>query len=255
MALKRFISRRGLCKTIYSDNAKTFIKTDNLLREIWSKISRSEVQQFFTKNNITWKFIIPRASWWGGFWERMVRSVKTPLKKILGKSCLTYEEIQTVLTEIEAVINARPLTYVYEENDEPLPLSPSHFLIGRRINSLPDISDSTVPRSNKRTLTKMFRYREQVLNHFWKRWRKEYLLELRSANMNISTGASSNFKIGDIVLIHEDKVPKHLWKCGRITELYYGRDSKVRSCALQTSSGLIKRPVQLLYKLELDTED
>ncbi|GFQ92318.1 integrase catalytic domain-containing protein [Trichonephila clavata] len=88
LPFKRFISRRGLCKTIYSDNAKSFIKANKILNEVWSRISKSKVQQYFFENKIIWKFIIPRASWWGGFWERMVRSVKTPLKKILGRSCL-----------------------------------------------------------------------------------------------------------------------------------------------------------------------
>lgn len=254
LAFKRFISRRGLCKTIYSDNAKTFVKADNLLNHIWNRISKTEILQYFTQNNIVWKFIVPRASWWGGFWERMVRSVKTPLKKVLGRSCLTFEEIQTTLTEIEAVINGRPLTYVYEEGEEPMPLTPSHFLIGKRVNSLPEISYSS-PKSNKLTLTKKLRYREQITNHFWKRWRKEYLLELRSANFTTPTNSPSNFKVGDVVLIHEDNVKKHLWKCGLVKELFFGRDSKVRSCELQTSSGRIKRPIQLLYKLELDFDD
>ncbi|GFQ90716.1 DUF5641 domain-containing protein [Trichonephila clavata] len=93
---------------------------------------------------------------------------------------------------------------------------------------------------------------KQVINNFWRRWRKEYLLELRSANFTNTIATPSKFKIGDVVLLHEDKMPKHLWKCGVIRELFYGRDSKVRSCAVQTSSGVIKRPIQLLYKLELD---
>jgi hypothetical protein len=255
LAFKRFISRRGLCRIIYSDNAKTFIKADNILKEIWSGISKAEVQQYFSKHNICWKFIIPRASWWGGFWERMVRSVKTPLKKILGRSCLNYEEIQTTLTEIEAVINGRPLTYLYDDNDEPSPLTPSDFLIGRRIHSIPDVPNSVEPKSNKEMLTKQLRYKQQITDHFWKRWKKEYLLELRSANFTKPISSPTTFKIGDLVLIHEDKMPKHIWKYGIIKELFYGRDSKIRSCALQTSSGLIRRPIQLLYKLELDIND
>ncbi|XP_054710302.1 uncharacterized protein LOC129220001 [Uloborus diversus] len=254
LAFKRFVSRRGLCKIVYSDNAKTFIKTDSLLKEIWSKISKAEVQQYFTKNRIVWKFIVPRASWWGGFWERMVRSVQTPLKKVLGRSCLSYEEIQTTLTEIEAVINGRPLTYVYDEINEPFPLTPSHFLIGKRPNFFPDIPSVAEPKSNKKTLTKLLRYRDQILNHFWKRWRTEYLLELRSANRIVPIDTPTKFKIGDVVIVYEDKVPKHMWKIGVVKDLFFGRDSKVRSCAVRTPSGVVRRPIQLLYNLELDIE-
>ncbi|XP_054708996.1 uncharacterized protein LOC129218696 [Uloborus diversus] len=245
---------KGLCKIVYSDNAKTFIKTDSLLKEVWSKISKAEVQQYFTKIRIVWKFIVPRASWWGGFWERMVRSVKTPLKKVLGRSCLSYEEIQTTLTEIEVVINGRPLTYVYDEINEPFPLTPSHFLIGKRPNFFPDIPSVAEPKSNKKTLTKLLRYRDQILNHFWKRWRTEYLLELRSANRIVPIDTPTKFKIGDVVIVHEDKVPKHMWKIGVVKDLFFGRDSKVRSCAVRTPSGVVRRPIQLLYNLELDIE-
>ncbi|XP_054709007.1 uncharacterized protein LOC129218706 [Uloborus diversus] len=237
LAFKRFVSRRGLCKIVYSDNAKTFIKTDSLLKEIWSKISKAEVQQYFTKNRIVWKFIVPRASWWGGFWERMVRSVKTPLKKVLGRSCLSYEEIQTTLTEIEAVYKWKTFN-----------------LRGKRPNFFPDIPSVAEPKSNKKTLTKLLRYRDQILNHFWKRWRTEYLLELRSANRIVPIDTPTKFKIGDVVIVHEDKVPKHMWKIGVVKDLFFGRDSKVRSCAVRTPSGVVRRPIQLLYNLELDIE-
>ena len=83
-----------------------------------------------------WNFIVERAPSWGGFWERLVCSVKRPLKKVIGKSSLSVDELQTILTEIEAVINARPITYVYGD-DESIsnPLTPADLIYGRPITS------------------------------------------------------------------------------------------------------------------------
>ncbi|GFY74031.1 integrase catalytic domain-containing protein [Trichonephila inaurata madagascariensis] len=86
-------------------------------------------KNFIAKERIIWKNIIERSPWWGGFYERLVRSVKESLLKILGKALLSFEKMRTILTEIEAVLNLRPLSYVYEENNEPRPLTPMHFLI------------------------------------------------------------------------------------------------------------------------------
>lgn len=131
LALKRFNSRRGLCKTIYSDNARTFKRADQDIKELWKAIKEPHLLEFFSERGITWKFIAERAAWWGGFWERLVQSVKTCLKKILGRASLNFEEMCTILTEV-AVISSRPLTFVHNEVDEPQPLTPAHFLVGKR---------------------------------------------------------------------------------------------------------------------------
>ncbi|GFY47685.1 integrase catalytic domain-containing protein [Trichonephila inaurata madagascariensis] len=86
------------------------------------------VQNFIAKERIIWKNIIERSPWWGGFYERLVRSVKESLHKILGMALLSFEEMTTLLTEIEAVLNLKLLSCVYEENDEPRPLTPMHVL-------------------------------------------------------------------------------------------------------------------------------
>ncbi|GBL69518.1 hypothetical protein AVEN_273187-1 [Araneus ventricosus] len=189
------------------------------------------------------------APWWGGFWERLVRSVKTCLKRILGKSSLTYEELYTVLVEIEAVINSRPITYLYSNVNEPDPLSPSHFLTGSKLTVLP--SPNTVPKSSKCDLIKRWKHRLLLLGHFWKRFYKEYLLELRSAMFSKIPKNSGQFKINDVVLIKEDNVKRCNWKLGRIKTLFPGRDGKIRSCEIHVANGTLRRPIERLYNLEI----
>ena len=112
--LKRFVSRRGVPRLVISDNGKTF--------------EGCSLKPFLSQHGIVWKLNVPQAPWWGGFFERMVGSVKRCLKKTLGNARVTYEEFQTVLLEVEGILNPRPLTHVYEELEEPI--SPSSC-IGR----------------------------------------------------------------------------------------------------------------------------
>ncbi|GAA6087156.1 uncharacterized protein LOC109098335 [Tachysurus ichikawai] len=85
LALKRFIARRGICMVIYSDNAKTFNQADQDLKELWKSIKEPDLRIFFAEKGITWKYVVERAALWGGFWECLVRSTKSCLKRILGK--------------------------------------------------------------------------------------------------------------------------------------------------------------------------
>jgi len=79
-----------------------------------------------------WSFNLEKAPWWGGIFERMVKSVKSCLRKTIGRASLTHDELMTALTEVEVVVNSRPLSYVSTEDTEE-PLTPSHLLIGRRV--------------------------------------------------------------------------------------------------------------------------
>ncbi|GBL90649.1 hypothetical protein AVEN_219317-1 [Araneus ventricosus] len=128
LALRRFLSRRGICKVIYSDNARTFKTAQRELAYFTNILKDSKFQNFVADNGIHWKFIVERAPWWGGFYERLIKTVKDPLRKILGKALLTFEELSTMLSEVEFIIHNQPLTYVENDPGEPEPLTPAHFL-------------------------------------------------------------------------------------------------------------------------------
>lgn len=182
------------------------------------------------------------------------RSVKVILRKVLGRAKFNFEEMCTILTEAEAIINSRPLTYVHNEVDEPEPLTPAHFLVGQRLTCLPPkpcAVETNHPTANKEEMNRRWRYRQRLMNNIWNRWRGEYLLNLKSAH-RCDTPQSSLLKVGDVALIGEDNTPRQSWRLGRIEELFPGRDGLVRSCAVRTSSGtVLRRPIQLLYPLEI----
>ena len=117
-----------------SDNGKTFVAAAKVIKRV---VSSSEVQRYFDGIGIEWKFNVPRAPWWGGLFKRLVRSTKRCLRKALGRSKFSHDELLTALVEIEMVLNSRPLTYISVDDLEE-PLTPSHLLVGRRLMYLPD---------------------------------------------------------------------------------------------------------------------
>lgn len=190
-----------------SDNGKTFKAAAKAIQAI---VKSPEVQEHLSGLGVEWRFNVERAPWWGGIFERMVRSTKRCLKKTIGRAKLTYDELLTSLIEVEMVINSRPLTYV-SPDDLQEPLMPAHFLTGKRILSLPDgicCGDDPDDEDVNLThdyLTRRMKYLNVVLNHFWKRWQMEYLLELRESHRQQLAGCSSDgatsVKADDIVLL------------------------------------------------------
>ena len=142
-AFRRMTNRRGLCKTVISDNALTFKAGARILQCSSSQsgvLDTDQINGYFAAQNIEWKFIAERAPWQGGFYERMVQSVKRSLRKVLGKALLTYVELYTFLTDAEAAVNSRPLTSISTDCRDPEPLTPAHLAIGRPLLTLPDKS-------------------------------------------------------------------------------------------------------------------
>ncbi|GFQ67374.1 uncharacterized protein TNCT_718081 [Trichonephila clavata] len=128
LALRRFLALRGNCKVIYSDNARTFKAAEKELAYFANILKNSEFQNFVADKGIHWKFIVERAPWWGGFYERLVKTIKDILLKILGNALLTFEKLSTILSEIEVIVNHRPLMYVENDLGEPEPLTLAHYL-------------------------------------------------------------------------------------------------------------------------------
>ena len=142
--------------------------------------------RYLATNRVTWKFIADRAPWWGGFWERMVKTVKQSLKKSIGRATLSYDELNTILTEVESIINARPLTYVYDDTESiSYPLTPSHLISGRRITNMANSSHFEVVSTNN-LLTRRSKHHRALLRHFTNDWRRDYLLNLRENSERIA---------------------------------------------------------------------
>ena len=147
------MARRGIPELIISDNAKTKAAATQLTKIF----NDTDVMSFLLEWKTQWRFNLEKAPWWEGFFERMIKRTKRCLKKTIGKARLTYEEFLTVLTEVECILNCRPLTYLYSDDLEE-PLTPFHLVSGRRLLSLPDTTRSGADNSSTReTVTRRAR--------------------------------------------------------------------------------------------------
>ena len=233
--LKRFSARRGLPKKIISDNAKTFKATAKLINAIFSQ---REVKDYLSHVGVEWSFNLEKAPWWGGIFERMVKSTKRCLRKIIGRANFCYDEMYTAVVEIEAIINSRPLTFLGAEDAEE-PLTPSHLIVGRRLLSLPDNLEYSEPddedfKTTGGSLQRRAKHLNSVLNHFWIRWSKEYLLELRDAHRHHNVDPTpAPVKPGDVVAVHDEGHPRAFWKLARVKKLIVGRDGLPRGAVLK----------------------
>ena len=258
-AFSRMTSRRGLCRTVWSDNAKTFKAASNEIQKLYSKretqsqsmwdtLDQNRIESELASKGIKWKFITERSPWRGGWWERFCRAVKEPLRKVLGKALLTFTELNTLLVKIEGVINSRPLTAVSDDHRDPSPITPAHLAIGRPLDQLPDVSHENLEVSSKRIMER-YLYLQRLLNNYWKRWKQEYLHHLTVRNK--WRKEEPPLQVGDIVLVSEDNVSRGKWPLARVMEVHPGRDGLVRTATVRTEKSVLNRPVQRLHRLEI----
>ena len=202
---------------------------------------------------------MPKAPWWGGVFERLIRSVKRCLKKTIGQAKLTQDELLTAVVEVESVLNSRRLSYLTSD-DLDQPLTPSHLLYGRRLLNMPDCNDPDEAdedyNAGPEVLTRRITYLDRTLNNFWTRWQKEYLLEQREAHRHHNGKASpSKVNVRDIVVVHSEKLPRSLWKLGKIERVIPGRDGLIRGALIRVAkrgreATHLSRAISLLYPLE-----
>ena len=253
-ALRRFAARRSLPKRMISDNASTY---QSAAKEIEKLMNHASVQGYLANLQIEWSFIPKRAPWYGGFWERLIGLTKMAIKKTLGRAFVTYDELHTVLCEVEAGLNDRPLTYVYGELTDKCPLTPSQLLHGRQILTLPhgefgENENREIIRGKRSIIVQRYNYLSNLLKQFWKRWSLEYLPALRERHSLSKSGPPRNVvQKGDVVLIHADNKPRLHWDLATVCDLNYGKDGLIRSVKLNTRHGITNRPLCKLYPLEI----
>lgn len=234
-AFRRFMSRRGRCSTIYSDCGTNFVGAHKYLKEIFLNATKVEA--------IEWKFNPPSAPHFSGLWEAGIKAVKTHLNRVIGDQILTYEELNTVLTQIEAVLNSRPLCSISSDPNDCTSLTPGHFLTQEPLAVLPDPNYTTVKLNH---LTR-WQLLQRMHHDFWKRWHQEYLHNLHQRAKWHNNSESP--KIGTLVLIKNELSVPLQWPLGRIIDLHPGFDGIARVATVKTTKGIFKRPLVKLCPL------
>ncbi|KAJ8730047.1 hypothetical protein PYW07_017085 [Mythimna separata] len=246
-AFRRFTARRGHCQDVFSDNGTNFVGADKELRDMFDKAKSSipsEIAELLSLERTTWHFIPPHAPNFGGLWEAGVRSAKTHLKKVIGDSTLTYEELTTVLTQVEACLNSRPISVLSDDPNDPLPLTSGHFLVGEPLLNLTDENHTLCKQISNLERWKLV---QKMVTDFWNRWYKEYLVNLnKTYKWNTKQPEP---EIDDVVIIKDDNIPPSKWILGKVIKKHVGPDKLTRVVSIRTKNNVFKRPVNKICVL------
>ncbi|XP_053964178.1 uncharacterized protein LOC128867103 [Anastrepha ludens] len=246
-ALKRFTATRGMPSCIWSDNATNFVGAKNELRDLkrllLSEEHRSKVHVHCLNNGFDWRFIPPRSPHFGGLWEAAVKMAKQHLYRTLGSAILSFDELRTLVCQISAIINSRPLVPLSENPEDLDVLTPGHFLIGGPLTAAPE-PNITHLNYNRLGHWQRVTYFQQL---FWKRWSEEYLTLLQQRAKWRTP--HPNVQINDIVCIKDENSAPLKWPLARVIEVITGEDGVARVAVLRTSTGLTRRAVTKLCLL------
>lgn len=235
-ALDRFVSRRGLPSLIRSDNGTNYRGTANYLKDVNDFLDKNciSISQALAQQGITWRFSIPACPHWGGIFEAAVKSAKTHLRRVVGETTLTYEELPTMFCKIEAVLNLRPLCAISSDPNDLEVLTPGHFLVGQPLTALPEYPWM----DERRQRLSRFQMLQQMGQDLWRRWSLEYLHLLQQRVK--WTDRTSPPSEGDLVLIKEANLPSLFWRRGRILKLISGADGTPRMAQVLVATARFK---------------
>ena len=242
LALRRFRARRGNPKVIRSDNGTNFVGAERELREALQRLDQLKITNELSANSIEWKFNPPIAPWMGGAMESMVKLTKRALRSTMKDRMFTEESLHTLLLEVEATLNSRPLTSVSDDLNDFEALTPNHFLLGRASPNHPIITEDSC-------LRRKWRQVQTSLNLFWSRWIKEYLPSLNERTKWRQD--TRNMRSGDLVVIKDSSMLRHKWPLGRVVDVIPSSDGRTRVAVVKRSDGsTLTRAVGRLGLLE-----
>lgn len=244
LAIRNFMNRRGCPKEIISDNGTSFKGADKELRKAFEEMEQSGLNLECTMKGIVWKTIPPYSPHKGGSWERMVRSVKAVVGKVLYQKALRDETLQSFLIEAEQIINSRPLTYVPLDVESDRALTPNDFLL--------QSSNGQKERWEfpEKLLRKQWKVSQELANHFWTRWVREYAPTILKRPKWFKD--EHPLVVGDVVVILDEKLARNEWVKGLVIETLPGKDGKIRTVKLRTENGVRTRSVSNLVRLDVN---
>jgi hypothetical protein len=215
-----------------------------VLEQSLRQLDSDKISHFCLTEGIEWIFNPPMASHMGGTWERMIRTVRKVMAGVLDIGCRLSDEIlETLLCEIEAIVNSRPITKASDDVKDAAPLTPNHLLLLRGDPVMPVgiFHDADLYKRRWRVV-------QYLADQFWHRWLREYIPELQRRNKWLNP--QPNLSVGDLVLISDENTPRGVWPMGLITHVKESDDGLVRSVVVKTKSSSFTRPIAKCVLLE-----
>lgn len=242
-AVRRFIARRGQVEVMRSDNGTNLVAAEHEIRLAMKGWNQSQISEALLQRGVTWIFNPPAGSHHGGIWERQIRTVRKVLTNLLKLQLLDDECLQTLLCEVEAVINSRPLTKLSDDVDDLEPLTPNQLLLLKGKPALPPGMFQKEDLYCKRR----WRQVQYISDIFWKRWSREYLPLLQERQKWLEK--KRNVKEGDIVLIVDERAPRGSWLMGKVEKTLPDALGFVRRVLVKTKTNTLERPIDKLCLL------
>ena len=244
-AVTRFIARRGPPRIIYSDNGTNFRGAEQDVMKALKAWNKEKIQGHFLQSKIHWHFNPPAVSHQGGVWERLIRSLRRILRSMIGERLLDDETLVTFLTEVEKIMNNRPITRVSDDINDLEALTPNHILLLRD-------NPSVAPGEFKKIDQYAARWKHVniLANEFWSRWMKEYVPTLQERQRWFQR--RPNFKEGQLVLVVDNNLPRGKWSKGIVEHVFPDSFGVVREVSVRTATGNYRRDIRKLCLLEED---
>lgn len=239
-AFKRFSSRRGVPRELRSDNGSNFVGCKNELARLWEmltdQVENDLIKKSLAQDGTDWSMVPPHTPHFNGLCEAAVKSAKYHFRRVLGLTPFTFEEMNTILCQIEAILNSRPLIPQSDDVNDLNVLTPGHFLIGDQLTAVPE------PDLQHIQLNRLDRYQlmQRHVQDFWSKWNKDYLSILQQRTKWKTP--IENLKVGQLVTIKDEDIPPTKWLMARVVKIKPGQDNHVRIAQLRTAtiSGKVK---------------
>jgi len=233
-ALRRFIARRGVPNNVFSDNATNFEGVANQL-----KLNHKEWLEFAAHERIDWQFSPPRAPHHNGMAEAAVKSAKSLLRNVTKGVVLTIEDYLTLFTQVEGILNSRPLCYKNLPDQGKEVITPSHLLVGGSLLHSPQLdSEYDLPLSRRNELL------SNQIKGFWNVWSKSYLNQMQQRSK--WQKKTENLAVGVIVFVTSEARKPFDWPLGIVEEVFTAPDGLVRSANVRFKNKIQKRAVTSL---------
>ena len=238
------VGRMGVPEEIVSDNGTNFISANKELQDALKGVSVQKLQEDTSHHGVKWYFNPPLSPHFGGVFESMIKAAKLAINAQLRDSDVSDEELISIVTGAESLINSRPITYQSSNPKDDCPLTPNHFLHGQLGGSFAPEVDHRIYYSPK----KRWRRVQQVIQHFWERWMTEYIPSLNSRK--IWQTRCRNLDVGEVVISPD--TPRGKWPLGRIVEVMKSSDGQVRVVKVKVRVNLYIWSISKLCLLEVD---
>ena len=262
-ALRRFVAVRGPIRELRCDRGTNFVGAERALKEALKELDKDKIRSHLLNQGcdyFSFNMNPPSASHMGGVWERLIRSVRSVLNAMLIQlgTQLDDECLRTLMAEVAAIVNSRPLAVTDLADHSIQPLTPSQILTMKSKVILPP--PGIFQKEDMYTIRRWRRV-QHLANEFWNRWRKDYLITLNSRQK--WTASRRNLQTGDIVIVKDEHLHRNHWPLARITKTYPGEDGHVRHVEIvlgtssldrkgrrTTATSKLERPVHKLVLLK-----